>query len=456
MSDHDEKVPTVPRLPRGSANWRQPVKLGMLSTFRVLAEVVVPVAIAGLIKRRPRWMKVAEKLQLDGVTVRRMQRLRAKYGKRPVLFRFAGRSVQLPLDAGHVGDVLADTPDPFSPATVEKVAALRQFQPHGVLISTGASRDQRRDFNEVILQPDRELHGLAPRITGIVHQEARDLAQHAIARGELDWGTFAKYWWAAVRRIVLGDSARTDHVITDRLASLRGAGNWAYLVPRRLRLRERFLHDVTGYVERAERGSLAALVRETEAPWDTDRAGQLPHWLFACDAAGIVTLRALALLAGHPVQAAEARAEIAPVDLERPHPLPYLRACVLESVRLWPTTPALLRETVRDTGEVATGTTVFVCTGFFHRDSEELPFAHSFAPDIWLDGTAREHPALVPFSAGNGQCPGRHVVLLVASTMLAALLRHCDVELAGQPQLETGKTIPYTLDNFGLRFTVRA
>lgn len=31
------------------------------------------------------------------------------------------------------------------------------------------------------------------------------------------------------------------------------------------------------------------------------------------------------------------------------------------------------------------GTTAFIYTPFFHRDADTLPYANTFAPDIWLD-----------------------------------------------------------------------
>ena len=52
------------------------------------------------------------------------------------------------------------------------------------------------------------------------------------------------------------------------------------------------------------------------------------------------TFRALAVLASLPGHAQAARDEARRHDPE----LPYLRAAILESVRLWPTTPAILRQ----------------------------------------------------------------------------------------------------------------
>ena len=63
------------------------------------------------------------------------------------------------------------------------------------------------------------------------------------------------------------------------------------------------------------------------------------------------TLRALAALATHPEQRAEARKEIAAADISTPQgvaSLKYLAGCLLEAMRLWPTTGLFARVSTRD------------------------------------------------------------------------------------------------------------
>jgi hypothetical protein len=57
---------------------------------------------------------------------------------------------------------------------------------------------------------------------------------------------------------------------------------------------------------------------------------------------------------------------------------------------------------------------------------------------IWLDGRARQYPQLVPFSAGPAECPGRNVVLLTTSSLLAKLLATVDVGF--DPRLSCRRT----------------
>lgn len=425
-----------------------------------LVDLGFPAIAAGVIARRRPVLGLLERMRADSRAVERIHALRAEFGRGPVELVVPGRRVVVVLDPEDVGRVLAQAPAPFDPANREKRAALRQFQPHGVLVSQGPVREHRRAVNEAALDTAAPLHRLADPFAGKVAAEAQDLLTRARQRGRLDAGEFTAAWWRLVRRVVLGERARTDEETTDELWRLRSAANWSFLAPPLRRRRERFLDRLYGYVETAEPDSLAGALAEVPAAGAIDPVGQMPQWLFAFDAAGIALSRALALLAEHPEQRAHAHADAAEPD--RVHLRPYLRACVLESIRLWPTTPAILRDTtertVWRTGAqefgIDAGAALLILAPAFHRDRQLLPFADAFVPDIWLDGRAEQYPQLVPFSAGPAECPGRNLVLFVTSTLLAHLLSGAEFRLRSRPRLDPGEPLPATLDNYRLEFTV--
>ncbi|AIG77583.1 Hypothetical protein AJAP_23660 [Amycolatopsis japonica] len=434
------------------ATTTEPAIASVQDTVRVALRVVLPTLAGGVIKRRPLGLAAAQKLQLDRPAVRLLCRLRSQYGPGPLRLRVPGRTIDLALSGDDVGDVLAAAPVPFSPSTKEKRAALGHFQPHGVLVSGAVERAPRREFNEEVLEPGKPLHDLAGPFAAAIGEEAASLWDG----GTLDWDTFTVAWWRIVRRVTLGESAAGDDGLTDMLARLRKDGNWAYAHLRRDRLHDQFRTRLIGHLERAEPGSLAEAIAAAGPAGERTMevvADQVAHWLFAFDAAGIVTFRALALLATHPAARERADEEVADADLTVPGQFPYLRACALESVRLWPTTPALLRESTADTAWGPAGTTVLIFTPFFHRDPESLPYADRFEPGIWLDGSAAANPALVPFSAGPAICPGRDLVLFCASTMLAWLIKDRRFELASGAVLGPERPLPATLDNFHLKFS---
>lgn len=206
----------------------------------------------------------------------------------------------------------------------------------------------------------------------------------------------------------------------------------------------------------AEPGSLAGAIARIEATSQTAPEHQITQWLFAFDPAGIATFRSLALLASHPAAAARAREEISTHTSANRQYLPFLRATVLESIRLWPTSPLILREssavTTWQNGTVPPNTTFVIFTPFFHRDDERLPYADRFAPDLWMDGQTAQSSPLIPFSEGPAICPGRYLVLLLSTAMLSALLHYSDVQLNTRGRLSSGDRLPGTLNHFRLRF----
>ncbi|MFD6674845.1 cytochrome P450 [Rhodococcus zopfii] len=433
-----------------------------LRALRLIATLGFPSVAAGVIARRPRSMALLERFGADASAVHVLRRLREEHGSGPLQVELPGRRVAVVLDPADVGRILADSPDPFDPATREKKGALSPFQPHGVLISQGHIRTERRKLNEQALDTAHTLHRLAEPIVEVVDREVSTLLETAIRSGTLDNDEFTRAWWRMVRQVVLGPSAADDTGVTDRLKKLRANGNWSYFIPERSRLRDRFIEDLYRYVDRAEPGSLVGALAALPAGGATDPVGQIPHWLFAFDAAGIASARTLALLAGHPGQRERARAEIAGSDPGTPQPYPYVRAAVLESLRLWPTTPMILRDSIRDTawgpdGErfgIPAGTGFAILTPGFHRDGDTVPFADEFVPEVWLDGRAEMHPEVVPFSAGPAVCPGRNLVLLVTSTLLVRLLAAADFRVVSEPVPVPDRPLPYTFDNFGVQFEV--
>jgi len=429
----------------------------LLDTVALAVDVLAPTFAKGVIIRRPGAVALAEQFQLDTRAVQRLQKLRNKYGQGPLMLPLPIRKQAVVLAPEHVHRVLNESPDPFSPASSEKRAALSHFEPEGVLISEGALRTERRRFNEDVLESNQAVHHMAARFLPLVDQEAVRILANAREKGELDWDAWADGWYRLVRRVVFGDAAADDQELNDLTVALRKAANWAFLHPKKKATQARFFARIQHYLDRAEPGSLAAVIARTPHTADTKPVQQVPQWLFAFDAAGMATFRALALLASHPEQAARASEEIREKPgIERKF-LPFLRATLLEAVRLWPTTPAILRQSTRSTeweqGTMPARTGILVFTPFFHRDDQRLAYAHRFTPELWLHARSDADWPLVPFSGGPAVCPARHLVQMLSSAMLAALVDGHQPELVSGQRMVPGQ-LPGTLNNYGLRFAL--
>ncbi|EWH01694.1 cytochrome P450 [Halomonas sp. BC04] len=431
-------------------------------TLAVMGDVLVPNIAKGVIIRRPKVVGMAEKLGLDKRAIERLQKLNEKYGAGPLMLNTPdSRPMALILDPEHANRVLNETPEPFATAEWAKRKALEHFEPEMALVSHGPERAERRRFNEEVLQSECPVHGLGARFAQVVEQEANELLALVEEHdGKLDWEMFETTWNRVVRRVVLGDAARDDQALTEMLETLRSAGNWAFFHPGHDRVQDDFHERLCTYLELGEEGSLAAEIARVATTDTTQPEHQVPQYLFAFDPAGMATFRALALLAAHPDHAERAQVEIAE-NLQQPAPtLDYLRACLLESLRLWPTTPMVLRQTTEETewenGTMPAETSVLLLAPYFHRDDRVLDNANLFDPDLWLQpGEAGNWP-MMPFSGGPGICPGRRVVLTVTSHMLARLLQGRECELNPPDRLLSSKLMPPLLNNYDLAFKIRA
>ncbi len=446
-----QSVPTQELLPETT----------FLDTLKVHWNVTAPTIALGPIIRRPTVEWLTEKLGLTTGAFETLRSLREKYGSGPLMVNTALRHQAIVLDPADMRRILEGSPEPFATAEVTKQSALAHFEPKMSLVSHGPERTIRRRLNEDVLEMQNAVHHLAEGMLPIVDEEAQALLQRVEQKGELGWDDFEEAWFTIVRRVVFGNSAREDQDIIDVMKQLRADGNKAFLKPVNTELRDELHQRIRNYLKRAEDGSLAALMSSRAKSPRSAPENQIPQWLFAFDPAGMATFRALALLATHPEQLQRAQEEMADgVAAGKPH-RPFLRACLLESLRLWPTTPAILRQSTHEThwqnGVMPAHTSILIYAPYFHRDETRVPFAHAFHPDVWIEddpevkGNMPRNWPFVPFSGGPAVCPGRNLVLLLTSGMLAALLGNRDLHLKNANRLRKDQ-LPSMLDHFTLRF----
>ncbi|WP_338073763.1 cytochrome P450 [Kineococcus siccus] len=117
--------------------------------------------------------------------------------------------------------------------------------------------------------------------------------------------------------------------------------------------------------------------------------------------------------------------------------LPYTRAVLEESLRLYPpawviTRTALVDDTVAGV-PVPAGTLVIVCTWALHRHPDLWEAPEEFRPERFLDAPRRDL-GYVPFGAGARLCIGRDLAVVESALVLATLLRDRRVRPAPGPR----------------------
>ena len=432
-----------------------------LEGIRFTAQVGVPNVALGLFRKRALPTQVAAAAHADDLAYLLVEGLVRRYGPDPFWVRVAREEALLVHHPDDIRIVLGGSPDPFASDPDTKRKGMAAFQPDALTISRGELWRDRRSFAEHVLDTGSPMHRLAETFLGVVAAEATHLA----AAGPIRWAGINACFARITRRVVFGDAAADDVSITADLAELMSAAN--RMPGRPAAGYPAFLDRVARYVAAAEPGGLCSLVSDAPASPETDPAGQLIHWMFAMgDTLAANVFRCLAALATHPLQLAEVRDELAGADLASPKSvagLDYLAGCLLDTMRLWPTTALFGRVTTRDvrfpTGAVLpAGRQVLIYNLFNHRNRDRVPFADRFAPEEWVTGSAGADWSFNFFSHGPQGCPGAGLAVLLGQAFLARVVSGDGPEPAPSLRLSgaglhPGSRLPHAVDLYRLTLT---
>ncbi|KAK5456917.1 hypothetical protein LTS15_004697 [Exophiala xenobiotica] len=177
------------------------------------------------------------------------------------------------------------------------------------------------------------------------------------------------------------------------------------------------------------------------------------------DTTAIAINNAMYLLLKHHAQLKRLREELAGVleddevvaPYDKVKQLPFLRACLDESMRLLPpTTFGLPRRTPPEGAPVlgdyiAGDTSVSMSSYVAHRDPSVFSDPETYNPERWLGEEGKElQPYFIAFSAGARGCIGRNISYLEQMVLLASLLHRYEFALP-YPEWE-----PTRRENFNL------
>jgi cytochrome P450 len=419
----------------------------------VLATGVGSTLVRGLFAPRERAMRVLTRLNSDRRTVELLSAVRRRHPGEGV--RLLGGRLVVLWGPAAIREVLDRSAHEYASDSGAKGKGMQHFQPDALTISRGPEWEDRRRFNEEVLATSERVHPLGERFVAVVEDEAAQLH----VSGDLSWPQLEGLFDHITLRVIFGDRARGDQQLTqlleqrmheaNRLAAL-GDDDGLFELQGRL---ER-------YVREGEEGSLVSRFPDAPQSDQTRVVQQIPHWMFATrDTLAMNVARALAVIASNVGIEQQVRRELDGVDASSPaglDGLKYLERCLLEAMRLWPTTPLLARETTRDVtiaGEkVDEGTQVLMLNVFNHRNTIDVPDADEFRPERWADGTPNYR--YNHLSNGTQSCPGGPLVLLLGKAVLAQLLNRYELDLR-EPQLHLSGAMPHMLDFFALRFAAR-
>ena len=135
--------------------------------------------------------------------------------------------------------------------------------------------------------------------------------------------------------------------------------------------------------------------------------------------------------------------------------MPYLKAWIRETLRLYPVLSSLSRILAEDTVlsgfQIPAGTQVTILLYYMSRNENIFEDAENFKPDRWLrhkdnhSMQAADPFASIPFGFGTRMCIGRRIAELELYLLLARIVQQFDIQISPDEVVEPvmrGTTIP--------------
>lgn len=389
-------------------------------SIRFNKSIVVPTALQGALLRRPEWVNRIGIFSRGSLSSEFGDDLRRKYGK-GVYIKFVKDDVLLLFDQDEIRKVLDGSPRVYG-HTETKKEKMGHFQPEAVTISPDATYPERRKFNEAVLSSGKP-HPAAAGIHAVVRQVSKAKLGTATL---VDWELISEIFETITLRLIFGNPGEREKRVRDLLVELMTEANGTS-VPERGPNYDEFRKLLEAACRDATDESLAGMARNAQPAIDSAVVpDQVTHWLFAMnDTLAENAARAAGLISGIPEVSKRLTDEIAAANLDEPAAaLPYLKGCIQEAMRLWPTTNFIMRTAKQEStlcgASVPAGTTILMVNEINHLDPAT---AHGsgpvtrFEPERWAHGAGPYHH----FGGGGQGCPGQDLALLIASGVLATM-----------------------------------
>ncbi|KAK5640803.1 hypothetical protein RI129_009350 [Pyrocoelia pectoralis] len=130
------------------------------------------------------------------------------------------------------------------------------------------------------------------------------------------------------------------------------------------------------------------------------------------------------------------------ITMENLYDLVFLRQCIKESLRLYPSVPLISRKLAEDVNlgkyTLPAGLNIFISPISTHRLTDYYPNPHKFDPDRFSQENEKKIPpyAFIPFSAGPRNCIGYEFAYLEIEAIIAAVLRNFVIEVPQDYELK--------------------
>jgi cytochrome P450 len=401
-------------------------------------------------------------------------------------FRIGPRQLVALANPEVIAAALRDRPDNFH--RTERLSALaREMGFNGVFSANGEAWRRQRPMVLAGFDP-AHIKSYFPMLVNVTERFSRRWQRAAGAGTAIDLqADLMRYTVDVTAGLAFGADINTLESDADLIQAhldkifpalfkrlLAAVPYWRWLPDRKVERHVVALRNaVDGFIAQARAGMsdrprnlIEAMIAARDTPGsgltDADVAGNVLTMLLAGEDTTANTLAwMIYLLHRHPEALARAREEVSRVRLDKYEEvcaLPFVDACINETMRLKPVAPIIMLQPTRDTEiagvHVPKKTLVMCLMRAGAIDERRFADAHAFDPARWLLGAQASSPKRVsmPFGAGPRLCPGRYLAILEMKMVMAMLLSRYEIESVATPDGgEAREHLAFTMAPVGLR-----
>lgn len=425
------------------------ISIIVLFTILLLWDVILLNALIlltlkrGIISQNCFWWNLSE-YNSDITGTKLYQTLKTK--GRFVNVNVLGKNITILTDINDITQLLDLSPNPFGPGVVKK-NFFDTFMPKNVGISINPEWKNRRDYNDKVLQTDKN-HYLNPVFDKYIHESF-------LRNKPTNFEQFTELAKQLTSKIIFG-TYNYNNII---YKVFKEADSMFSAVLNINTVNSEVLEEFRIYIkyelENPKENTLLTLANKHHKLLPTDDIiDQIPHWIFPIAGLFSVNLpRLLLVLGNHPDELERVNNEIK--NYNHLNKYNYIRNCILEMFRLNnpvnSTFRGLLEPFTFHNSDITfeKGTQLVFFNNPLLRDLFDNP--NQFFPSRWNPELENSYQALM-FNQGNQRCPGKELTISLLTMALKNYLEINNYLINTPIKLDTD-FIPYLINPCNIVFS---
>tara|TARA_Y100000389_G_C17450788_1_gene514653 strand:- start:1168 stop:2592 length:1425 start_codon:yes stop_codon:yes gene_type:complete len=352
-----------------------------------------------------------------------------------------GQNIYTVTNNKYIKTILDNSPDLFNVGKL-KNRFFKSFMSKNVGVSSGCPWKSRRQMNEFALDTNR-LHQFASKYNNDIKSELLKWKN----KKKIDFDNFSKFGNKIVAKVIFNTDKLDDEVfkIFSEANSIEVFHNPDFKI--NPKIYKKYLDVLNHFIDRPNEQSLIKLcvnslksVNYIQCPSITDNKDeiihQIPHLIFPINGLFITTIpRLLLLLCNHPNTFKKVTDEIYSLNQDNQnsnqnnsdiskeiYKLPFLRKCILETLRLNNPVITTFRTLEKDYTfdekySFKKGTQFLILNNPVLREKEYFEEPDKFIPSRWNDDMEKSYYS-ISFNQGPQICPAKELAIYLAQSFI--------------------------------------